>query len=64
MGTYLILVETGLDERDEGMGSYITMFYDYLSGSHNQQDFSQALYTSEAHKNDFLSTFFTVVLGQ
>ena len=64
VGTYLILVETGLDERDEGMGSYITMFYDYLSGSHNQQDFSQALYTSEAHKNDFLSTFFTVVLGQ
>ncbi len=60
----LILVETGFDETDEGMGSYITMFYDYLSGSQNQHDFTQALYTSEDHKNDFLSTFFSVVLGQ
>ncbi|MDX9916116.1 MAG: SurA N-terminal domain-containing protein [Sphaerochaeta sp.] len=59
-----ILVETGSDERDEGMGSYISMFYDYLSGSQNQQDLTQALYTSDAHTNDFLSTFFTVVLGQ
>ncbi len=64
VGTSLIIVETGSDETDEGMGSYITMFYDYLSGSQNQQDFSQALYTSPVHKNDFLSTFFSVVLGQ
>ena len=64
VGSSLILVETGTDEKDEGMGSYITMFYDYLSGSQNQQDFTQALYTSENHQNDFLSTFFSVVLGQ
>jgi len=64
VGSSLILVETGVDEKDEGMGSYITMFYDYLSGSQNQQDFSQALYTSADHKNDFLTTFFSVVLGQ
>ena len=63
VGSSLILVETGTDEKDEGMGSYITMFYDYLSGSQNQQDFTQALYTSENHQNDFLSTFFSVVIG-
>ncbi len=40
------------------------MFYDYLASSQNQMDLSQAVYASSEHQNDFLSTFFTAVLGQ
>ncbi len=46
------------------MTSYLSMFYDYYSGSQNQQDFSQALYTSDAFEDNFLTTFLTVILGQ
>lgn len=49
---------------DEGMSSYITMFYNYLSGSQNQQDFSQSLYTSDKFTDNFLGTFFSVILGE
>lgn len=61
--SYLI-VETGEEVNDEGMGSYIEMFYNYLSGSQNQQDFSQALYTSDLFQDNFLMTFFSAILGQ
>jgi peptidyl-prolyl cis-trans isomerase D len=64
VGSNYLIVQTGSDEEDEGMGSYISMFYDYYSGSQNQQDLTQALYASDAHQNDFLATFFNVVLGQ
>lgn len=64
VGASYLLVETGADEQDEGSGSYVAMFYDYLASSQNQGDLSQALYASSEHQNDFLSTFFTTVLGQ
>ncbi len=62
--TSYLLVETGEDVKDDSMGSYITMFYDYYSGTQNQQDFSQALYSSDAFEDNFLTTFLNVVLGQ
>jgi hypothetical protein len=40
------------------------MFYDYYSGAQNQQDFSQALYSSDVFEDNFLTTFLNVVLGQ
>ena len=64
VGTSYLLVETGEDAKDEGMESYLSMFYNYYSGSQNQQDFSQALYTSDQLTDNFLTTFLTVVLGQ
>lgn len=63
-GASYLLVETGEDVQDDTMGSYITMFYDYYSGTQNQQDFSQALYSSDAFEDNFLTTFLNVVLGQ
>src|SRR5690554_7733731 len=62
-GVYL-LVEVGEDSLDEGMGSYTTMFYDYLAGSQNQENLAQTLYASDLHKDNFLPTFLRVVLGQ
>ena len=62
-GVYL-LVEVGEDSLDEGMGSYTTMFYDYLAGSQNQENLAQTLYASDLHKDNFLTTFLRVVLGQ
>lgn len=64
VGSSYLLVEVGEDALDEGMSSYLSMFYDYYSGSQNQQDFSQALYTSDLFKDNFLTTFLTVILGQ
>lgn len=64
VGAAYLLLEVGEDTLDEGMSSYLSMFYDYYSGSQNQQDFSQALYTSDAFEDNFLTTFLTVVLGQ
>jgi hypothetical protein len=64
VGSSYLLLEVGEDTQDEGMASYLSMFYDYYSGSQNQQDFSQALYTSDAFEDNFLTTFLTVVLGQ
>ncbi|MGH0054112.1 MAG: peptidylprolyl isomerase [Sphaerochaetaceae bacterium] len=63
-GTSYLLVEVGANVQDDTMGSYISMFYDYYSGAQNQQDFSQALYTSDAFEDNFLTTFLNVVLGQ
>lgn len=63
-GTSYLLVETGEDVQDETMGSYITMFYDYYGGTQNQQDFSQALYSSDTFEDNFLTTFLNVVIGQ
>jgi hypothetical protein len=63
-GTSYLLVETGEDVQDDTMGSYITMYYDYYSGIQNQQDFSQALYSSDVFEDNFLTTFLDVVLGQ
>ncbi|HKM08830.1 MAG TPA: peptidylprolyl isomerase, partial [Sphaerochaeta sp.] len=62
--TSYLVVEAGEEVADEGMGSYIQMFYNYLSGSQNQQDFSQALYSSDQFQDNFLVTFFSTVLGQ
>ncbi len=64
VGSSYLLLEVGEDTQDEGMTSYLSMFYDYYSGSQNQQDFSQALYTSDAFQDNFLTTFLTVILGQ
>ncbi len=64
VGSSYLLLEVGEDTQDEGMTSYLSMFYDYYSGSQNQQDFSQALYTSDAFEDNFLTTFLTVILGQ
>ena len=61
--SYLV-VQAGEEVADEGMGSYIQMFYNYLSGSQNQQDFSQGLYTSDQFQDNFLGTFFSTILGQ
>jgi len=63
-GASYLLVETGENVQDETMGSYIRTFYDYYSGAQNQQDFSQALYSSDAFEDNFLTTFLNVVLGQ
>ncbi len=63
-GISYLLVQTGEDKTDDSMSSYISMFYNYYSGSQNQQDFSQALYTSDQFKDNFLTTFLQVVLGQ
>jgi peptidyl-prolyl cis-trans isomerase D len=60
--SYLV-VEIGEDQDDEGMGSYTAMFYTYLSGNQNQQDFSQILYTSDLHQNDFMSTYLKLIYG-
>lgn len=60
--SYLV-VKVDEESTDEGMGSYIKMFYNYLSGSQNQQDFSQALYTSDQFQDNFLGTFFSTILG-
>lgn len=62
--TSYLVVQAGEEVADEGMGSYIQMFYNYLSGSQNQQDFSQALYSSDQFQDNFLVTFFSTVLGQ
>ena len=62
--TSYLVVQPEADLSDEGMGSYIQMFYNYLSGSQNQQDFSQALYTSDQFEDNFLGTFFSTILGQ
>lgn len=61
--SYLV-VQADEQVTDEGMGSYIQMFYNYLSGSQNQQDFSQALYTSDQFQDNFLGTFFSTILGE
>jgi len=61
--SYLV-VQADEKVTDEGMGSYIQMFYNYLSGSQNQQDLSQALYTSDQFQDNFLGTFFSTILGQ
>jgi hypothetical protein len=63
-GASYLLVETGENVQDETMGSYIRTFYDYYSGAQNQQDLSQALYSSDAFEDNFLTTFLNVVLGQ
>ena len=63
-GVNFLLIETGEDVKDEGMASYISMFYNYYSGSQNQQDLSEALYTSDAFKDNFFTTFLTVILGE
>ena len=62
--TSYLVVQADEEVADEGMGSYIQMFYNYLSGSQNQQDFSQALYTSDQFEDNFLGTFFSTILGQ
>ncbi|HPB41489.1 MAG TPA: peptidylprolyl isomerase, partial [Sphaerochaeta sp.] len=62
-GAYL-LIEVGEDSTDEGMGSYTMMFYDYLAGSQSQENLAQTLYASDLHKDNFLTTFLRVVLGQ
>lgn len=62
--TSYLVVQPVEDVADEGMGSYIQMFYNYLSGSQNQQDFSQALFTSDQFQDNFLGTFFSTILGQ
>ncbi|HKL59019.1 MAG TPA: SurA N-terminal domain-containing protein [Sphaerochaeta sp.] len=61
--SYLV-VQADEEVSDDGMGSYLQMFYSYLSGSQNQQDFSQALYTSDKFEDNFLGTFFSTILGQ
>lgn len=63
-GTSYLVVQPDEDVTDEGMGSYIQMFYSYLSGSQNQQDFSQALLASDIFQDNFLVTFFSTILGQ
>ncbi|MGE4453035.1 MAG: SurA N-terminal domain-containing protein [Sphaerochaeta sp.] len=63
-GNSYLLVEVGSDVQDDSMGSYISMFYDYYSGAQNQQDFSQALYSSDLFEDNFLTTFLDVVIGQ
>jgi hypothetical protein len=40
------------------------MFYDYLAGSQSQENLAQTLYASDLHKDNFLTTFLRVVLGQ
>jgi len=61
--SYLV-VQADKEVADEGMGSYIQMFYNYLSGSQNQQDFSQGIYTSDQFQDNFLGTFFSTILGK
>ena len=62
-GSNYLLLEIGDDVKDEGMASYISMFYNYYSGSQNQEDLSQALYASDAFTDNFFTTFLTVILG-
>lgn len=62
-GSSYIVVQAGEDVTDDNMGSYISMFYNYYSGSQNQQDFSQAVSTNEAFKDNFLVTFLAKILG-
>lgn len=62
--TSYLVVQVDKEVTDDSMGSYIQMFYNYLSGSQNQQDFSQALYTSDQFQDNFLGTFFSTILGQ
>lgn len=63
-GTSYLVLEVGKDAVDSNMAGYISMFYNYYSGSQNQQDLSQALYTSDLHKDNFLTTFLNVIIGK
>jgi peptidyl-prolyl cis-trans isomerase D len=62
--TSYLVIQAEEEVTDDSMGSYIQMFYNYLSGSQNQQDFSQALYSSDQFQDNFLGTFFSEILGQ
>ncbi len=62
-GASYLVVKIESDAKDENTSSYVKMFYNYLSGSQNQQDLSQAIFASDAFKDNFLTTFLKVILG-
>ena len=62
--TSYLVAQIDEEKSDDSTSSYIKMFYNYLSGTQNQQDFSQSLYASDKFSDNFLGTFFSVILGK
>ena len=62
-GSSYLVVKVESETQDEGMGNYVKMFYNYLSSSQNQQDLAQAVFASDSFKDNFLTTFLNVIIG-
>lgn len=62
-GSSYVVAEITGEDISSGMSNYVTMFYDYMSGSQNQQDMAQAIFASDKFQNDFINVFFTKILA-
>ncbi|AEV28894.1 PPIC-type PPIASE family protein [Sphaerochaeta pleomorpha str. Grapes] len=62
-GSAYLVVKVETETQDEGMSNYVKMFYNYLSSSQNQQDLAQAVFASDNFKDNFLTTFLNVIIG-
>lgn len=62
-GSSYLVVKVEDENQDDGMGTYVKTFYGYYAGTRNQQDLEQAIFASDDFKDNFLPTFFSVILG-
>jgi parvulin-like peptidyl-prolyl isomerase len=62
-GSSYLVVKVESETQDEGMSSYIKMFYTYYMGSQSTQDLAEAIFASDNFKDNFLTTFLNVIIG-
>lgn len=62
-GSNFVVAKISGDEASTSMSDYITMFYDYAASNQSQQDLVQAMFSSDDFKDDFMSVFFSQILG-